>query len=80
VGKRPRQSPISASSRAALTVPLRGQAGEDLLVGVLGELLADLHRQGLDLVGQRAQHGQQRRCDVGLNSAVGAGSAARGGH
>jgi hypothetical protein len=44
VGKRPRQSPISASSRAALTVPAAGQAGEDLLVGVLGELLADLHR------------------------------------
>ena len=39
-------------------------------VGVRGELLADLGRQGVDLVGQGGQHGQQGAGDVGLGGAV----------
>src|SRR5580704_5298846 len=55
-----------------------GQAGEDVLVGVQGELLADLSGQGFDLLGEGDQHGQQRAGDVGFGGAVLAGRAARG--
>ena len=53
-----------------------GQAGEDVSVGVQGELLADLVRQGLDLADQGGEYGQQGVGDVGLGGAVVAGRAA----
>ena len=42
VGNRPLQSPISAKSRAARTVPACWQTGEDMRISVSAELLADL--------------------------------------
>ena len=61
VGKRARQSPISASSRAARTRPARGRLVKMCGVGVLGELGGDLGVQGLDLVDQGGQHGDAGR-------------------
>src|SRR5271170_3490119 len=53
-----------------------GQRGEDVRVGVQGELLADLLRQGLDLAGQDDQDGVQGAGDAGVGQAVVAGGAA----
>jgi len=53
-----------------------GQRGEDVRVGVQGELLADLLGQGLDLLGEGGQDGVQGRGDVGLRGAVVTGGAA----
>src|SRR5215472_5748671 len=55
-----------------------GQAGEDVLVGVQRELLADLGGQGLDLLGEGDQDGQQGAGDVRFGGTVLAGGAARG--
>jgi len=59
--------------------PGAGQAGEDVRVDVHGELLADLLGQGLDLLDQGGQHGQQSAGDVGLGDVV-AARPARCGH
>src|SRR5256886_2139169 len=57
-----------------------GQAGEDVGVGVQGELLVDLLGEDLDLLDQGVQGGQEGPGDVGLDGAVGAGGASgRGG-
>ena len=45
-------------------------------VGVQGELLGDLGVQGLDLLDEAGQHGQQRAGDVCLGGCVVAGGAA----
>src|SRR5215469_14371895 len=58
-GKRARQSPISASSRAAPTVPERGSEVKMCPCGVAGELGGDLGVQGLDLGVEAGQHGGQ---------------------
>ena len=76
-GNRDRQSPISARSRAARSVPARGEAGEDVRVGVGGQLAGDLGLQGLDLGGQAGHGGGQRRGDGGLGGAVAAGRTRR---
>src|SRR6202034_900508 len=57
-----------------------GQRGEDVRVGVQGQLLADLLGQGLDLLGEGGQDGEHGRGDVCLGGAVVTGGAAgRGG-
>ena len=57
-----------------------GQAGEDVRVGVRGELLGDLLGEGLDLLDEGAQGGDERAGDVGVGAALLAGGAAgRGG-
>src|SRR5215212_1916322 len=56
-----------------------GQAGEDVSVGMQGELLSDVGRQGVDLVDQCGEDGQQGVGDVGLGVAVVAGCATGGG-
>jgi hypothetical protein len=52
VGKRPRASPISASSRAARTVPALGKDVKMLLSGCV-EGLADLFGERGDLAADR---------------------------
>ena len=61
VGKRPRASPISASSRAARTLPERGRLVKIARVGVQVELLGDAVGEGLDLGVQGAQDGDEAR-------------------
>src|SRR5579872_3604821 len=56
-----------------------GQRGEDVRVGVQGELLADLLGQCLDLAGQDDQDGVQGAGDAGVGQALVAGGAARRG-
>src|SRR6478609_9113882 len=56
-----------------------GQRGEDVRVGVQGQLFVDLGGQALDLLDQGGQDGQQRPGDVSLSGAVFAGRAARRG-
>src|SRR3954471_12239871 len=76
VGKRARQSPISASRRAARARPGRGrvgkagQAGEHVLVCVQRELLADLGGQCLDLLVEGDQYGPQGAGDVRFGGTV----------
>src|SRR3954471_19741044 len=62
-----------------------GQAGEDVTVGVQGQLLADpggqgldLGGQGLDLGGQGSQHGHERQGRAGVDLPGVAGEAAGG--
>ena len=47
-----------------------GQAGEDVRIGVQGQLFVDLDRQGFDLFAHSAQHGQKRSRDVGFGGSV----------
>jgi hypothetical protein len=75
VGNRARQSPVSASSRAARTAPERGSE-VNVRVGVQGELLGDLGVQGLDLLHEAGQDGERGAGDVRLGGAVVAGGAA----
>src|SRR5579875_3172711 len=57
-----------------------GKAGEDVGVGVQGELLFDLLGKDLDLLHQGAQGGQKGAGDVGLGGSLGArGAPGRGG-
>ena len=70
LGQQPRSTDLAASR----------QACEDLTVGVCRELLADLGGQGVDLLVQRGQQGQERSGDVGLDSAVASRCAAWGSH
>src|SRR5215210_362115 len=56
-----------------------GEAGEDVLVGVAGELVVDLRGQVLDLGCQAGQDRDQGVGDAGFGVGVGAGEAARGG-
>src|SRR6185503_12707410 len=57
-----------------------GQAGEDVRIGVRGELVGDLIGQGLDLFDEGAQGSDQCVGDVGVGGAVFAGdTAGRGG-
>ena len=53
-----------------------GQRGEDVRVGVQGELLGDLGGQGLDLLDEAGQDGEQGAGDVRWAAAVVAGGAA----
>ena len=75
VGKRPRASPISVSSRAARTQPERGRL---VKIGVPVELLGDPGGEDLDLSGDGAQHGHERGGDDGGGVTGGAGGAGRG--
>src|ERR1700683_5734167 len=52
-----------------------GAGQGDVRVGVQGELLADLLGQGLDLLDEGGQDGEQGRGDVGLRDAVVTGGA-----
>ena len=57
-----------------------GQAGEDVRIGVRGELVGDLFGEGLDLFDEGAQGSDQCVGDVGVGGAVFAGdTAGRGG-
>ena len=47
-----------------------GQAGEDVRVGVGVELLGDLLGEGLDLLDEGVEGGQQRAGDVGCGGAL----------
>ena len=53
------------------------EAGEDVRVGVGGQLASDLGLQGLDLSGQAGHGGGQRGRDGGLGGAVAAGRTRR---
>ena len=75
VGKRPRASPISVSSRAARTQPERNKL---VKIGVPVELLGDPGGEDLDLSGDGAQHGHERGGDDGGGVTGGAGGAGRG--
>ena len=52
-----------------------GQAGEDVGVGVEGELLGDLCLEGIDLFAHRAESSQEGTCDVRLSSTLGSTKA-----
>ena len=52
-----------------------GQAGEDVRVGVSVELLGDLFGEGLDLLDEGVEGGQQRVGDVGCSGALVTGGA-----
>ena len=70
-GNRPRASPISASSRAARTVPVRGRAGRSRRRRGAASCSADLRLEDADLLDQAVEHGEQGAGDVGPGGAVG---------
>ena len=78
MGKRPRASPISASSRAARTVPERGRDVKIGRVGVGVQLGADAGGQGLDLGVQDPQDGDQGEGGPGVDAGVRGRSLPRG--
>src|SRR4249919_3606817 len=76
VGKRARQSPISASSRAARTRPARGRLVKMWASGWASSWRSIWVDRGLDLLVEGPQDSDQRSGDVGLVGGVLAGGAA----
>ncbi len=78
VGKRARQSPDLGEQPGGADGAGAGQGGEDMRVGVQGELFGDLRVERLDLgrdAGERGDHGPG---DVGVGGTLVTGGAARG--